>query len=75
MRRLEEERLADAQRPEIQQDEIVQRLVHEDGEHLMRGVRLLGQAALLLLKEDCPMSGGLARLVADQELQRVCSRN
>ena len=43
MWREEEERLADAQRPEIQQDETLRRLVHEDGECLMRGVRLLGQ--------------------------------
>jgi formylglycine-generating enzyme required for sulfatase activity len=70
MRREEEERLADAQRPEIQQDEMLQRLVHEDGEHLMRGVRLLGQAALLLLKKIALCQEGLARLVADQELQQ-----
>ena len=50
MQRLEEERLADAQRPEMQQDATLQRLLHEDGEHLMRGVRLLGQPLLLLKK-------------------------
>ena len=70
MRREEEERLVDAQRPEIQQDETLQRLVQEDGEHLMRGVRLLGQAALLLLKKIALCQEGLARLVADQELQQ-----
>src|SRR2546426_847831 len=51
MQRLEEERLADAQLPEVQQDVTLQRLLHEDGERLMHGVRLLGQAALLLLKK------------------------
>src|SRR5215831_4703049 len=70
MQRLEEERLADAQRPEVQQDATLQRLLHEDGERLMHGVRLLGQAALLLLKKIALCQAGLARLVADQDLQR-----
>jgi len=70
MQRLEEERLADAQLPEVQQDVTLQRLLHEDGERLMHGVRLLGQAALLLLKKIALCQEGLARLVADQDLQR-----
>ena len=70
MQREEEERLADAQHPGTQQDETLQRLVHEDGERLMQGVRLLGQAALLLLKKIAPCQEGLARLVSDQDLQR-----
>jgi hypothetical protein len=70
IQRLEEERLADAQHPGIQQDEVLQRLVHEDGERLMQGVRLLGQAALLLLKKIALCQEGLTRLVADQDLQR-----
>ena len=70
MQRLEEERLADAQHPEVQQDATLQRLLHEDGERLMHGVRLLGQAALLLLKKIALCQEGLARLVADQDLQR-----
>src|SRR5262249_2910960 len=70
MQRLEEERLADAQHPEVQQDVTLQRLIDEDGKHLMHGVRLLGQAALLLLKKLALCQEGLARLVADQDLQR-----
>jgi formylglycine-generating enzyme required for sulfatase activity len=70
MQRLEEERLADARHPEVQQDATLQRLIHEDGERLMHGVRLLGQAALLLLKKIALCQEGLARLVADQDLQR-----
>jgi len=70
MQRLEEERLADTQHPEVQQDTTLQRLLHEDGERLMHGVRLLGQAALLLLKKIALCQAGLARLVADQDLQR-----
>jgi hypothetical protein len=70
MQHLEEERLADAQHPEVQQDATLQRLLHEDGERLMHGVRLLGQAALLLLKKIALCQEGLARLVADQALQR-----
>jgi len=70
MQRLEEERLADAQLPEVQQDATLQRLLYEDGERLMHGVRLLGQAALLLLKKIALCQEGLARLVADQDLQR-----
>jgi formylglycine-generating enzyme required for sulfatase activity len=70
MQRLEEERLADAQHPEVQQDATLQRLLHEDGERLMHGVCLLGQAALLLLKKIALCQEGLARLVADQDLQR-----
>ncbi len=70
MQRLEEERLADAQRPETQQDETLQRLVQEDGEQLMQGVRLLGQAALLLLKKIALCEEGLTRLVTDQDVQR-----
>jgi formylglycine-generating enzyme required for sulfatase activity len=70
MQREEEERLADAQHPGTQQDETLQRLVHEDGERLMQGVRLLGQAALLLLKKIALCQEGLARLVSDQDLQR-----
>jgi len=70
MQFLEEERLVDAQRPEVQQDVTLQRLIDEDGERLMRGVRLLGQAVLLLLKKIALCQEGLARLVADQDLQR-----
>jgi formylglycine-generating enzyme required for sulfatase activity len=70
MQREEEERLADAQHPGTQQDETLQRLVHEDGARLMQGVRLLGQAALLLLKKIALCQEGLARLVSDQDLQR-----
>src|SRR5262245_3615379 len=70
MQHLEEERLADIQHPEVQQDTTLQRLLHEDGERLMHGVRLLGQAALLLLKKIALCQEGLARLVADQDLQR-----
>ena len=70
MRREEEERLADAQHPGHQQDETLQRLMHEDGARLMQGVRLLGQAALLLLKKIALCQEGLARLVSDQDLQR-----
>jgi formylglycine-generating enzyme required for sulfatase activity len=70
MQRLEDERLADAQRPETQQDATLQRLLEEDGEQLMQGVRLLGQAALLLLKKIALCEEGLTRLVTDQDLQR-----
>jgi formylglycine-generating enzyme required for sulfatase activity len=54
----------------VQQDATLQRLLHEDGERLMHGVCLLGQAALLLLKKIALCQEGLARLVADQDLQR-----
>jgi formylglycine-generating enzyme required for sulfatase activity len=70
MQRLEEERLADAQLPEVQQDATLLRLIDEDGARLMHGARLLGQAALLLLKKIALCQEGLARLVADQDLQR-----
>ena len=70
MQRLEEERLADAQHPEVQQDTTLQRLIDEDGVRLMHAVHLLGQAALLLLKKIALCQEGLARLVADQDLQR-----
>src|SRR5207253_465201 len=61
---------AQAQHPAVQQDETAQRLVHENGERLMLGVRVLGQAALLLLKKIEVCQEGLTRLIADQNLQR-----
>ncbi|MGE3536136.1 MAG: formylglycine-generating enzyme family protein [Candidatus Tectimicrobiota bacterium] len=70
MQRLEEERLADARQLVTQPDATLQRLLQEDGERLMQGARLLGQAALLLLKKIALCQEGLARLVADQALQR-----
>jgi formylglycine-generating enzyme required for sulfatase activity len=54
----------------MQQDATLQRLLQEDGEHLIQGVRLLGQAALLLLKKIALCEEGLARLVTDQDTQR-----
>ncbi|MBM3224920.1 MAG: hypothetical protein FJZ47_14105 [Candidatus Tectomicrobia bacterium] len=70
MQRLEEERLEDARRPETQDDPLLQRLCQEDGERLMQGVRLLSQAALLLLKKIALCQDGLRRLIEDQEVQR-----
>jgi formylglycine-generating enzyme required for sulfatase activity len=70
MRRLEEERLADAQTAQVQHDETFLRLAHADGERLLHGARLLGQAALLLLKKIALVQEGLIRLVEDQELQQ-----
>jgi formylglycine-generating enzyme required for sulfatase activity len=70
MRCLEEERLADAQTAQAQNDETLLRLAHEDGARLLHGARLLGQAALLLLKKIALVQEGLTRLVEDQELQQ-----
>jgi hypothetical protein len=70
MQRLEEERLTVVLEAETEQDEEQQRQLHEAGEILMQGVRVLGQAALLLLTKIALCQESLARLVEDQDLQR-----
>jgi formylglycine-generating enzyme required for sulfatase activity len=70
MRSIEQERLASYQEAIAQQDEILKQLALEDEERLLQGVRLLGQAALLLLKKIAVCQDGITRLAEDQELQR-----
>src|SRR5262249_36104299 len=67
---IEQERLASYQEAVAQQDEAWRQLACEDEERLLRGVRLLGQAALLLLKKIAVCQESITRLTEDQELQR-----
>src|SRR5262245_43827061 len=69
MQRLEEERLTAAMEADREQDEEQQRQLHEAGAILMQGVRVLGQAALLLLTKIALCQESLARLVEDQDIQ------
>jgi len=70
MRSIEQERLASYQEAVAQRDEALQQLAREDEERLLQGVRLLGQAALLLLKKIAVCQEGITRLAEDQDLQR-----
>ncbi len=70
MCRIEQERLASYQEAVSQQDRALQQLALEDGERLLQGVRLLGQAALLLLKKIALCQESMTRLASDQALQR-----
>src|SRR5262249_44047450 len=70
MHGIEQERLASYQEAVAQQDQALMQLAREDEERLVQGVRLLGQAALLLLKKIALCQEGIARLARDQELQK-----
>lgn len=70
MRAIEQERLASYQEAVARQDNALKQLALEDEERLVQGVRLLGQAALLLLKKIALCQEGIARLAEDQELQK-----
>ena len=65
MQRLEEERLADAQLPEVQQDATLQRLLHEDGDASCMGCACWAGATAAPQK-DRSVSGRTLGLVADQ---------
>src|SRR5262249_23407231 len=70
MRSIEHERRGRYQKAGAEQDEVLQQLAREDEERLLQGVRLLGQAALLLLKKIAVCQQGITSLAEDQELQR-----
>ena len=70
IRGIEQERLASYQEAVAHQDEVLQQLAREDEERLLQGVRLLGQAALLLLKKIAVCQESITSLAEDQELQR-----
>jgi formylglycine-generating enzyme required for sulfatase activity len=67
---IEQERLASYQEAVAKSDETLQQLAQEDEERLLRGVRLLGQAALLLLKKIAVCQESIAKLDDDQQVQR-----
>jgi formylglycine-generating enzyme required for sulfatase activity len=70
MRSIEQERRASYQEAVGQQDETLKQLALEDEERLLQGVRMLGQASLLLLKKIAVCQQGITKLAEDQELQR-----
>ncbi len=67
---LEQERQRSYQDALALQDDTLVQLAQEDEARLLQGVRLLGQAALLLLKKIAICQGSLSRLATDQERQR-----
>jgi len=68
---IEQERLASYEEAIANSDKTLQQLAREDEERLLRGVRLLGQAALLLLKKIAICQESIAKLGDDQQLQRI----
>jgi hypothetical protein len=69
-RPLEEERLAAQARAVAIGNVVAQRAFVDNGEQLLRVVRLHGQATLLLLKKIGLCQQGLSRLVEDQQVQQ-----
>jgi formylglycine-generating enzyme required for sulfatase activity len=70
IRQIEQERAALQASAMAQQDAALAQWVQQSGEQLMQSVRLLGQAALLLLKKVEICHQGITRLAEDQAMQR-----
>lgn len=70
LRQLEQERQALHGSESAQQDEALAQLGRQQAEQLSQAVRLLGQAALLLLKKVELCRDGLSKLADDQTLQQ-----
>ncbi|ETX00689.1 MAG: hypothetical protein ETSY1_10295 [Candidatus Entotheonella factor] len=69
IRHIEQERLHSYREAVARQDDTLQQLAVEDEVLLVQGVRLLGQATLLLLKKIALCQQSLARLGEDHDLQ------
>ena len=70
LRQLEQERQALHESESARQDEALRQLRGQQAEQLLQAVRLLGQAALLLLKKVELCREGLRKLADDQTLQQ-----
>jgi formylglycine-generating enzyme required for sulfatase activity len=70
IRQIEQERAALQASAVAQQDAALAQWAQQGAEQLMQSVRLLGQAALLLLKKVALCHQGLTRLAEDQAVQR-----
>lgn len=70
IRSIEQERRLSYAEALSQQNQSLSQVALEDEALLLQGVRLLGQAALLLLKKIAVCQEGLFRLAEDQERQR-----
>jgi len=71
IRQLERERTALHALAVTQQDMALEQWARQSEAQLLQSVRLLGQAALLLLKKVALCQEGINRLAQDQELQRA----
>jgi formylglycine-generating enzyme required for sulfatase activity len=70
IRQIEQERAALQASAVAQQDAALEQWTRQGAEQLMQSVRLLGQAALLLLKKVALCHEGITRLAEDQAVQR-----
>jgi formylglycine-generating enzyme required for sulfatase activity len=70
IRQIEQERAALQASAVAQQDAALAQWTQQSAEQLTQSVRLLGQAALLLLKKVALCHAGLTRLAEDQAVQR-----
>src|SRR5262245_27542250 len=70
MRQIEQERAALQEVAQAQHDTVLEQWTRQSATHLAQSVRLLGQAALLLLKKVAFCQEGIKRLAEDQAVQR-----
>jgi formylglycine-generating enzyme required for sulfatase activity len=70
MRQIEQERAALQEVAQAQHDTVLEQWTRQSATHLVQSVRLLGQAALLLLKKVALCQEGIKRLAEDQAVQR-----
>src|SRR5919204_3692176 len=70
IRQIEQERAALQASAVAQQDAVLAQWTQQSAEQLTQSVRLLGQAALLLLKKVALCHAGITRLAEDQAVQR-----
>src|SRR5215471_5889352 len=70
MRQIEQERAALQEVARAQHDTVLEQWTRQSATHLAQSVRLLGQAALLLLKKVALCQEGIKRLAEDQAVQR-----
>jgi formylglycine-generating enzyme required for sulfatase activity len=70
IRQIEQERAALQASAVAQQDAALAQWTRQSAEQLVQSVRLLGQAALLLLKKVALCHAGITRLAEDQAVQR-----
>jgi hypothetical protein len=70
MRQIEQERAALQEVAQAQHDTVLEQWTRQSATHLAQSVRLLGQAALLLLKKVALCQEGIRRLAEDQAVQR-----
>ena len=70
MRQIEQERAALQEVAQAQHDTVLEQWTRQSATNLAQSVRLLGQAALLLLKKVALCQEGIKRLAEDQAMQR-----